>query len=178
MLTIALCIIALFIGIFLMAWFVLRIIDQVAFKIGDSLSTFLKGCFPKSPAPQFQYERTQKPDIDPGMIIKIMRFTFDFAINTIEEFYKKFDDFEADLWNKKDADNAVLYNQDEDLHNSAKKEFDSSGDNIFPSKESGTQQETKTERELWQEYLKKQSLQWTNTEGIPEEYPRNTEGIP
>jgi len=144
MLTIALCIIFLLIGIFLMAWLVLRTIDKVFCTIGETLSTVLKGCFSKSPGPQVQYERTKKPIVDPGIMIKIMRFTFDFAINTIEEFYKKFDDFEADLWKEKDADNS-----DTNL-----KDFDSSGNDIFPSKESEPSK---------------------NTEGIPEEYLRNTQ---
>lgn len=108
MLTFALCLSAFFVGIFLMMWFFFGIVKKVFQSMGNGFSLLVESWTAENSAPQIQRKPVEITEIDLSLMVNLLSFALKFVISSMEEFFIKFDEYEADLLKKKDADQAFV----------------------------------------------------------------------
>ena len=159
MLTFAFCIITFFVGFAFSIWYLFSIVIATFSKVSDGTGiTYDAWC---AELQQLRQQPTQPPiqqpkttSVDLLSSLKSGAFYVNFIIEKLEELLILDKERDAELKRKQDADDLK---EEEDYKNNI-------GEFI-----------------LWQEYLKKQSENKSNSEGIPREYPKeypDNQGIP
>ena len=108
MLTFALCLSAFFVGIFLMMWFFFGIVKKVFQSMGNGFSLLVESWTSENSEPQIKRKPVEITEIDLSLMVNLLSFALKFVISSMEEFFIKFDEYEADLLKKKDADQAFV----------------------------------------------------------------------
>ena len=163
MLTFAFCIITFFVGFAFSIWYLFSIVIATFSKVSDGTGiTYDAWCAelqqlrqqPIQPPIQPPIQQSKTTSVDLLSSLRSGAFYGNFIIEKLEELLILDKERDAELKRKQDADDLK---EEEDYKNNI-------GEFI-----------------LWQEYLKKQSENKSNSEGIPREYPKeypDNQGIP